>query len=393
LAISRDLKIWIQEAAHELGFDLCGTAPAELDPGNRERYLRWIEQGRHGEMTYMTRQQRRDLRSLLPGVRSVICVGVVYNSPHPRSIECNDSTRGWIARYAWGDDYHAVLRKKLEQLLEQLRAKVGEPFDASAYVDTGPVLERALAWAAGLGWIAKNTCLIHENVGSWFFLGEILTSLELAPDQPAWDRCGTCTRCLDACPTGAIVEPYVLDATRCISYYTIEVKGSIPEEFRSAMGRHVFGCDICQDVCPWNREALVTLLPEFQPRALRPSSHPSSDYKSGGDTSGDKEAAPAESGEPTAFDPPLELLATLTEDEFREVFRNSPVPRPRYRGFLRNVAVAMGNSGDRRFRPALEKLAQSSDPIVQEHALWALRQLQESEAPARPLGQACDQKS
>jgi epoxyqueuosine reductase len=372
LAISGDIKTWLQEAAQKLGFDLSGIAPAELDAQNRERYLRWIEQGFHGEMAYMTRQQRRDLRSLLPSVRSVICVGMVYDAPQPRSVDCNDPARGWIARYAWGEDYHQVMRRKLEQLLENLRAKIAEPFDARIYVDTGPVLERALAWAAGLGWIAKNTCLIHEHVGSWFFLGEILTSLELAPDRPVWDRCGTCTRCLDACPTGAIVEPYVLDATRCISYYTIEVKGAIPEQFRPAIGRHVFGCDICQDVCPWNREGLVSLLPEFQPRALTPEAGSPPDA-----ANAKPEESLAESSEAlrTAFNPPLASLAGWNEEEFRAAFRNSPVRRARYRGFLRNVAVAMGNSGEKRFQPVLEQLAQSDDAVVQEHARWALDRL------------------
>lgn len=374
-----ELKIWIRETAQRLGFDLCGIAPAELDSINRENYLRWIEQGMHGEMTYMTRQQRRDLRSLLPNVRSVICAAMVYNAPGPKSIDRDEPAHGWIARYAWGEDYHNILHERLERLLAELRFKVGEPFDARIYVDTGPVLERALAWAAGLGWIAKNSCLIHERVGSWFFLGEILTSLELEPDAPAWDRCGTCTRCLDACPTGAIAEPYVLDATRCISYYTIEVKGPIPESFRPSIGRHVFGCDICQDVCPWNREALVSLLPEFQPRPLSPEGNVSSDERT------QEEPAPhAKSAEafPTTLDPPLELLANLSEEEFRAVFRNSAVRRAGYRGFLRNVAVAMGNSGHKKFQPVLEQLAQHSDLLVQEHARWAMEKLRQERGSA-----------
>jgi epoxyqueuosine reductase len=283
---------------------------------------------------------------------------MVYNTAFPLSIESNDPGRGWIARYAWGDDYHAVMQERLEQLLAELRAVVAQPFDAKVYVDTGPLLERALAAAAGLGWIAKNTCLINEQLGSWFFLGEILTSLELEPNEPVWDRCGTCTRCLEACPTRALVEPYMLDATRCISYHTIELKGAIPEEFRPAIGRHIFGCDICQDVCPWNNPAAIASLPEFQPRSLT-----------------NPEARRPEGAAPTLLNPPLESFSALTEQEFQSTFRDNPVRRSKYRGLLRNVAVAMGNSREEKFRPMLEDLATHSDPLVREHALWALRQL------------------
>ena len=379
-----NLKAWIREAATRLGFDLCGIAPAALPAEDRQRYLGWLDEGFHGEMKYMERRERQDIRQLLPGVRSVICAGMVYHSPYPLSIECPDPARGWISRYAWGEDYHFVLEERLERLLEELRAAVGSPFEAKIYVDTGPLLERALARAAGLGWIAKNTCLIHPEAGSWFLVGEILTTLELEPDEPVSDYCGTCTRCIDACPTGAIVEPYVLDATRCISYFTIELKGTIPEEFRPGMGRHVFGCDICQDVCPWNRKAPVTLLPAFQPRALGFQSRARERAGTAGanqsrDSNGavkdvsDPQAAPV-----TAFNPPLESLANLTADEFREFFRRSPLQRARYRGLLRNVAVAMGNSGLPKFRPALQNLAQHPDPVVQEHARWALGKLEKA---------------
>jgi epoxyqueuosine reductase len=251
------------------------------------------------------------------------------------------------------------MQKRLEQLLGELRAEVAQLFDAKIYVDTGPLLERALAAAAGLGWIAKNTCLINEQRGSWFFLGEILTSLELEPDEPVWDRCGTCTRCLEACPTSALVEPWVLDATRCISYHTIELRSAIPEEFRPTIGQHVFGCDICQDVCPWNREATTTALPEFQPRPL-----------AGG---GRKPQATV-----TLSNPPLESLAALTEQEFQSTFHDSPVRRSKYRGFLRNVAVAMGNSRQEKFRPLLKRLAEHSDPLIREHALCALHHLDQT---------------
>jgi epoxyqueuosine reductase len=349
----------ILEAAKRLGFDLCGIAPAALPERDRQQYLQWVGNGFHGEMKYMERREREELERLLPGVRSVISAGMVYNAPRPLSVECGDPERGWIARYGWGEDYHRVLQERLERLLEEVRGIVGLEFAAKIYVDTGPVLERALAQAAGLGWIAKNTCLIHPKAGSWFLLGEILTTLDLEADQPVPDLCGTCTRCLEACPTEAIVEPYVLDAPKCISYFTIELKGSIPEQFRAGMGSHVFGCDICQDVCPWNRKAPVTEMAAFQPRALNQGASDLAEVA-------------------TTFNPPLEVLANMTEEEFREAFRGSPVKRAKYRGLLRNAAVAMGNSGLAKLRPALAKLAQHPDPVVQEHAVWGLERLGEA---------------
>jgi epoxyqueuosine reductase len=210
-------------------------------------------------------------------------------------------------------------------------------------VDTAPLLERSYAREAGLGWIGKNTCLINQEMGSWFFLGEILTSLEIDPDCPPPDRCGTCTRCIDACPTQAIPkEGYQVDARRCIPYFTIELHGSVPEEMRAGIGRHIFGCDICQDVCPWNRQAPVASEPAFEPRH---------------------------------FAPALEDLGRLSEDEFREIFRASPVQRAKYAGFLRNVAIAMGNSGQAKFREPLEELARFPNEVVAEHARWALERL------------------
>jgi len=264
------------------------------------------------------------------------------------------SPRGWISRYAWGDDYHDVLGVKLDALVAAMRAEFAEPFDARAYVDTGPVVERVAAHHAGLGWLAKNTCLINEQLGSWLFLGVILTTLELAPslahDEPALNRpiaqspnhpisndsplatghflppdlCGQCTQCIDACPTGAIVEPYVLDARRCISYLTIELRGPIPDKFHAAMGWHVFGCDICQDVCPFNRRAPATDAPEFQPRKSVPS---------------------AESAdEQSLFAPPLASLASLSEADFRALFRRSAIRRTKHAGLSRNAAIALKNS-------------------------------------------------
>lgn len=372
MAEAIDLKSWIRKASERIGFDLSGIAPAVLPDQDKGQYLWWLEQGFHGEMGYMERQQRRDIRLLFPEVRSVICAAMVYNAPQPKSIDCPDPTRGWISRYGWGEDYHYVLRERLEQLLAELRLAAGFPFEAKVYADTGPLLERTIARAAGLGWVAKNTCLIHQKVGSLFVVGEILTSLDLEPDEPVPDRCGTCRRCIDACPTAAIVEPYVLDATRCIAYFTIEARGTIPEEFRPGIGRHVFGCDICQDVCPWNSKALATLLPQFQPRTFEP---PSSASVSAGPLG-------CQDGGATAgtFNPTLEWLASLSEEDFNTFFRRSPVKRARYRGMLRNAAIAMGNSRRRQYRQILQKLAEFPDPIVQEHARWALNRLEPERA-------------
>jgi epoxyqueuosine reductase len=262
------------------------------------------------------------------------------------------------------------MRSKLEQLrtaIEKLDAGV----ETRVYVDTGPVVERAFARLSGMGWMGKNTCLINEGKGSWFFLGVILTSLELAPDLPAPDRCGSCTRCLEACPTGALVEPYVMDASRCIAYLNIELKGAIPEHFREAIGNNVVGCDICQDVCPWNSppRAAVSSLPEFQPAALPQAT--------GSELS--RFSAAAETGqedEPSLFTPSLQALASFTEEDFKKFFARSPIKRVKYRGWLRNICVAMGNSNNPRFIPWLESAAAHPDPMLREHAAWALRRLQ-----------------
>ncbi len=292
--------------ARECGFELAGVARAE-PAEDFARFERWAEQGFAGEMKYLTDRRaglRRDPRSLLASARSVICVGKLYNT----SPEVRDPP---ISRYAWGSrDYHDVLRDGLERMAQKLRAI--EPFEYKICVDTAPLLERTYARLAGLGWIGKNTCLIHEPLGSWFFLGEILTSLELEPDTPPPDRCGSCTRCIDACPTQALVPDgaaWTLDSRLCISYLTIELRGPIPTELRAGIGEHLFGCDICQDVCPWNARAPVTGEPGFARRET----------------------------------PPLETLVGMTEDEFREFARGTPLARPKYAGFLRNVNVALDN--------------------------------------------------
>ncbi|MEX2263214.1 MAG: tRNA epoxyqueuosine(34) reductase QueG [Bryobacteraceae bacterium] len=341
----------IKHLAVKCGFELCGVAEAAPVP-EAGYYREWVTSGFAGEMGYLTGRRadlRADPRTLLPSARSIVCVGKLYSSPEPYSTEFSDDDRAWISRYAWGEDYHDVLRLGLERLAARIRDSVDKPFDWKICVDTAPLLERAYARHAGLGWFGKNTCLINQGRGSWFFLGELLLSLPLQPDSPPPDRCGTCTRCIDACPTAAIVPvktpggpSWALDSRLCISYLTIELRGAIPEERREGLGRHVFGCDICQDVCPWNRRAAHAAEPAFAPRH---------------------------------FAPPLARLAELTEDQFRAMFRGSPVQRAKYTGFLRNVAVAMGASGDLRFREPLGRLALYHDPVVAEHARWALGQL------------------
>jgi epoxyqueuosine reductase len=308
----------VRQHALDCGFDLAGVAAA-LPLPEADFYQEWARQGMAGEMRYLTDRRgdmRSDPRSLLPSARSIVCVGKLYNGPEPYSTRFSEPERAWISRYAWGADYHDVLRRGLERLAARLEECAAEPFEWKVAVDTAPLLERAYARRAGLGWIGKNTCLIREGAGSWFFLGELLVSLALEPDAPPPDRCGTCTQCIDACPTGAIVATgrehpaWALDSRRCISYLTIELRGPVPDALQAGMGRHVFGCDICQDVCPWNHDAPVTDEPAFQARH---------------------------------FAPPIEKLAALSAEEFQEMFRGTPVERARYEGFRRNVAIAMAN--------------------------------------------------
>jgi epoxyqueuosine reductase len=290
--------------------------------------------------------KRSSLENAAPWARSVVVCGINYNSDQPYSTEYTEKDRAWISRYAWSEqDYHDAVLSRLRKLETEIKQASGDSnFRSWSYVDTGPIVERVLAKYAGVGWQGKNTCIINQEIGSWLFLGVILTSLELTPDIPAPDRCGSCTRCLEACPTDAFIGPYKLDATRCISYLTIEKRGSIPEKLRAAMGNHVFGCDICQDVCPWNREAPVSHPAEFQPRT-------------------------------ELVNPALHWLAQMSSEEFRATFKDSPIKRAKYSGLRRNAAVAMGNSDDRRFIPQLEKMSREEDPVIVEHASWALEQL------------------
>jgi len=381
----------IKRSALEAGFDLAGVAP--INAWHDLEFAReWVEKGHGGEMAYLKNPKRRDPRLILPSAKSVVCIGLVYNVALPYSTEaCSGSrdttgtdagARGWISRYAWGGDYHAAMRERLERLraaIERLAAGV----ETRAYVDTGPIVERAFARLSGIGWVGKNTCLINQEKGSWIFLGVIITSLQLDPDVPAFDRCGSCTRCLDACPTGALTEPYAMDASRCIAYLNIELKGSIPERFRPAIGNNVFGCDICQDVCPWNRasgqavessghKTATTSLESFRPLRVPPPHSAERRARS----KPESQTPSAENEDISLFHPRLSDLATLSEGDFRRVFTRSPIKRTKYRGWLRNLCVAMGNSGDTQFAPWLREMSKHEDALVREHAEWALRRLQ-----------------
>jgi epoxyqueuosine reductase len=339
----------IKQSAAEAGFELSGVAPVRDFP-ELERFPEWIESGYAGEMKYLQsrddtgRLKRASLKTAVPWARSVIVCAINYNTARPYSTEVTDPERGWISRYAWTqEDYHDGVLRRLRAVESRLKQAAGE-IRTWCYVDTGPLVERVYAKYAGVGWVGKNTCILHQKMGSWLFLGVILTSLELTPDLPAPDRCGSCTRCIDACPTDAFIAPYQLDSNRCIAYLTIEKRGSIPEEMRAGMGRHVYGCDICQDVCPWNRKAPATAASGFQPRQ-------------------------------GLFNPALEWLAGISQDEFREVFRGSPIKRAKIAGLKRNALIAMGNSRDARFVPVVESILDSEDLVLAETARWALRRL------------------
>jgi epoxyqueuosine reductase len=308
----------IKASARTLGFDVCGIAPAASFP--ELRYLReWLAAGYAGEMSYLQRSadRRADVRAVLPSARSVVVLGTLYNVARPYSTELRDPGIARIARYAWGDDYHEVLTRRLDALLSWMRDAHPDPFEARAYVDTGPVQERVYAQYAGVGWIGKNTCLINKTWGSWLFLSEIISDLPLLPDAPALDHCGECTLCIEACPTQALREARVLDSTRCISYLTIELKGQMPGPLRAPAGAHVHGCDICQEVCPWNGASPVSLDPAWQPRP--------------------------------AFDQPrLSHLADRSDDDLRQAMKGSAMKRAGVRGLRRNLEVALANLGEER---------------------------------------------
>lgn len=344
----------IKSIATTAGFDLCGIAPVQDFP-ELARFPQWIAEGRAGEMKYLESRneagqlRRASLKSAFPWARSVVVCAVNYNTAHPYSTQVHDDTRGWISRYAWSrEDYHDSVLRRLRDVESKLKELwLPEQIETLSYVDTGPIIERVYAKYAGIGWLGKNTCLINQQTGSWLFLGVIITSLELTPDLPASDRCGTCTRCIEACPTSAFIAPHQLDSNRCIAYLTIEKRGPIPEELRTGIGHQVFGCDICQDVCPWNRKSPASDKSEFQPREGFVS-------------------------------PALAWLAEISEEEFREVFRESPVKRAKRNGLRRNALVAIGNSGDSSLTGVAERAMNDPDPAVSEAAQWASKRLKNS---------------
>jgi epoxyqueuosine reductase len=336
----------IKSKALEVGFDLAGIAPAEAHH-RLARLADWIDRGYAGDMRYLdkSREERLDPRRVLPTARSVVCVAAIYNTPQPYSTTVDDCTRAKVARYAWGDDYHEVVRGRLRALVRWMRDTAGDGFEAFSCVDSGPVQERVFAEQGGLGWIGKNTCLINAGLGSWIFLAEVITNATLAPDAPGVDQCGTCTRCLDACPTGALVEAYTLDATRCLSYLTIESRGQVDEQWRDAIGAHVFGCDICQDVCPWNRRAAVSDDPAWQPR------------------------------DPLAF-PRLLDLCKLSDEAWRALIANSAMRRAGLRRIRRSLAYAVSQLPDSDRDEAAHALAShpsGRDPDVAEALDWLRR--------------------
>ncbi len=346
--------------AHALGFDLAGVAPAR--PTRETGFLEhWLARGFAGEMHWIGRRvaERSDPRRVLAGAESVLALAVLYDPADGREREAGAASgpTGRVARYAGGRDYHDVLIDRVRALETALAAASPDPIETRGYVDTGPVLERVFAAEAGLGWQGKNTCLIHPGLGSYLFLAVILTDAALARDERSPDHCGSCRACLDACPTDAFPEPYVLDATRCISYWTIESRAAIPESLRAGHGDWVFGCDICQEVCPWNRRR-GRRVPD-DAAGLRAAMAP----------------------DPTWVRPTLTWLLDLDESAWRDATRRSALRRSRFRGLLRNALVAAGNSGDATLRPRIERLAASDDPLVAEHARWALDRLRAPGAP------------
>ncbi len=340
----------LKSVAAALGLDDCRIAEITGPAPHHGAFAQWIAAGEHGDMTWMakTPHRRMDPREVLPGARSVVVVAINYHSPAPQPRPAEAGVRGRIARYAWGDDYHDLLNTRLRDLCAVMEDMGGTQ---RLYVDTGPVLERSWASAAGIGWNGKSTVQIHRKLGTWTFLGEIITTLALAPDAPSRDHCGSCTRCIAACPTQAITEPRHVDARRCISYLTIEHRGSIPHEFRRAMGDRIYGCDDCLDVCPWNRFARDSRETAFAAR-------------------------------PFVAGWTLREFLSLDEEGFRALFRHSPIKRIRRPGFLRNVCIALGNTGTTDDLPALRTAAADPDPLISEHAAWAIAELELRQAKA-----------
>jgi epoxyqueuosine reductase len=343
------LKQAVVDHATRLGFDACRFAPA-IRPPHADTFLDWLRDGKAGEMGWLAKNadRRTDPQLVLPGARTLVMVAKSYDHPARTQHKPPETAAGsgtgspyQIAQYAWGDDYHEVLTPRIRALEETLAAQGGRQ---RSYIDTGPVLERDFAALSGLGWHGKSTMLISRQLGAFFFLGALLTTLEIPADTPVPDRCGRCTRCIDVCPTAAITAPYTLDARRCVSYLTIELKGSIPVELRPLLGNRIYGCDDCAAVCPWNRFAQASSEARFAAR-------------------------------PFARDWNLRDFLGLDENAFRALFKDSPIKRIKRRGFLRNVCVALGNTGGAEDLESLRKAANDPEPLIAEHALWALSEI------------------
>src|ERR1041385_6841063 len=344
-----EFKAQLVSFARQIGFDSCRIAACDT-PAHATEFREWLREGAHGEMNYMERgeEKRCNPEKVLPGAKSIVVLALNYFQGELR--QSKTAAAGRIARYAWGDDYHDVIAAKLDKIDQFLRGFGGQQ---KCYVDTGPILERDHAAQAGIGWHGKNTMLIDERLGTWFFLAEILTTLELPIDQPVQARCGTCHRCIDACPTGAITAPHRLDARRCISYLTIELKDSIPLELRPLIGDRIFGCDDCLEVCPWHRFAQKSRENAFfAPRSTTGMS--------------------------------LREYLDLTDAEFRALFKKSPITRIKRGGFLGKVCVPLGNVGNSSDLPALERAATDPEPLIAEHAIWAIQQIHDRQTDAQP---------
>lgn len=336
----------IHTRSRELGFELVGISPAK-ESETIELYRKWIENGYAGKMGYLERHLplKEDPRTLLKETKSVISLAMNYYTVDPPKELSEDPGRGQISRYAWGDDYHDVIRDRLQQLVDYIKPIAESELQSRVFVDSGPILEREYAQKSGLGWIGKNTNLINWQTGSWYFLAEILISLELDyNNEPIRGSCGTCTICIEECPTDAILEPNVLDSRLCISYLTIELKESIPKELRPQIGNLIFGCDICQEVCPWNSKAVPTSEPAFHPRKDN-------------------------------LTPELLHLMDITQSDFSRKYKGSPIKRTKWKGFLRNVIVAVGNWGSPTAVPALKRALINDEPMIRGHAAWALGQI------------------
>ncbi len=337
-------KQYIKELALQVGFDLVGIAEAKNYP-ETAYFEKWLNLGYAADMHYLARRRadRVDPQRILPDAKSVIVCGLLYNTRKERSIDADFRQRAWISRYAWARDYHTLVQEILSVLVEKIQTKLGREIQHRAYVDTGPVLERVFAYHAGLGWFGRNSCLIHPRLGSYFFLGVIFTDLPLPSDSPMPERCGDCMRCLEACPTGAIVSPKMVDSRKCISFQTIENRGTIPGEIMAKMGNRVFGCDVCQEVCPWNRKAPLTKNEGFLPR-------------------------------PGFFAPDFAELLRLVLQGYPKKFIDSPLKRAKQKGLLRNVLIAMGNSGHLNHAEYLRHL-RFDDPELAKLQHWAIRKL------------------